>query len=57
MARLHYFVFHENTTIPSTGTVFLIDDIINPDSICIETSGTASSCLIKFQAQVVPDGE
>lgn len=57
MARIYYFTFHQNTSVPSVGTYFTVDDVQEPDLISIETSGFADSCIIQFEAQIHPDGE
>ena len=57
MARIHYYTFHDNTSNPSVGTDFNIDDIANPDNLGLEITGNATSCLILFQAQLLPDGD
>lgn len=57
MARIHYYTFHENASTPSTGIDFNVDDISNTDNLGLEITGNATTCLIFFQAQMLPDGD
>lgn len=56
MARLKYFIFHQNAEAASTGEILFIDDISNPDNAAIEITGTMESGLIKFEALTTPSG-
>lgn len=55
MNKITYHIFHDNTTEVSNGNELLVDSTNYPSQLTISTSGTATSCIVMFEASVDPE--